>query len=268
MSEQIQQIPLEKITWPSQVRDRYSENDVISTALSMKAVGQLYPILVQWGNDRWIGIDGGTRWLAAKKLGWETIAAIATDGELCEGDFVHRQLSSAVRTDFKPLEKARATVRLMELTGWNATEAASRLGMSNAGITRLLALLTLPEQIAAEVEAGTIAASTAAEIAKISDPVKQAEVARQAAEGKLTRDGASGEVKKEKNGPGKPAKASASRAVVALGGGRSVSVSGEGLTLEKLIAWVEEFLSRARKARTQGWELAKFIRTLKDECKE
>jgi hypothetical protein len=55
---------------------------------------------------------------------------------------------------------------------------------------------------------------------------------------------------------------------VALGGGRSVSVSGEGLTLEKLIAWVEEFLSRARKARTQGWELAKFIRTLKDECKE
>ena len=268
MSEQIQQIPLENITWPSQVRDRYNENDVISTALSMKSVGQLYPILVQWCNDRWIGIDGTTRWLAAKKLGWKTIAAIASDGELCEGDFVHRQLSSTVRTDLKPLEKARATARLMELTGWNATETAPRLGMSNAGITRLLALLSLPEQIAEEVEAGKIRPSTAAEIAKISDPAKQAEVAREAAEGKLTRDAASGEVKKEKNGQAKPAKAAASRAVVALGGGRSISVAGEGLTLEKLIAWIEELLAKARKARTQGWDLATFTKTLKDECKE
>ena len=269
MNERIQEIPLEKVVVRDSVRDRYDDKAVLSMALSLKAIGQLYAILVRCVDGAYVVIDGGTRYRAAKKLGWKTIAVVVVDRELCEGEVVHRALSAnCARTDLTPIEKARGIAKLMELTGWNATETAAQLGMSNGSITRLNSLLSLPEAIAQQVASGVIALSTAYELSKVADPVKQAELAHEAASGKLTRDAASGQVKQERNGYAKQATKAVSRAVVVLGGGRSISVSGDGITLDKLIAWIEELLAKARKARTQGWELATFTKAVKDESKD
>lgn len=50
------------------------------------------------------------------------------------------------------------------------------------------------------VRSGQLAASTAAELAKVADPAMQAQLARAAVNGKLSRDAASGEVKRARRG--------------------------------------------------------------------
>ena len=48
---------------------------------------------------------------------------------------------------------------------------------------------------------------------------------------------------------------------------RSITICGPALTLDSLIGWLEELLSKARKARPQGLELGTFIRALKDQAR-
>ncbi len=263
---QVQYVELDKIVWPKQVRERHDDKDVVAMALSMKAVGQLYAILVVWAKDRWIGVDGATRWLAAKKLGWQTIAALPSDGELSEGNLVHRQLSAnTVRTDLRPLEKARAVVRLMELTGWNASEAAPRLGMSNGAVTRLVSILSLPADIAQHVNNLIIPVSTAYQIAKLDDASKQAELAREVAAGRMTRDAASDFVKEAKGDVDTPRKREGSRAIMALGEGTSVTVKGESLSIDSVVSALEQLLGKLKKARHRGIELPNFVKMLKEQ---
>ena len=52
-----------------------------------------------------------------------------------------------------------------------------------------------------------------------------------------------------------------------LGESRSVTVASSGLTLERFIELIEELLSKARRVRTQGVELATFIKMLKDQAR-
>lgn len=56
---------------------RHAEKDVGATAASMKEHGQQWPILVQ--PEDLVIMAGEGRWLAAKKLGWTHIAALASD---------------------------------------------------------------------------------------------------------------------------------------------------------------------------------------------
>ncbi len=266
--EQMQQIPLSQIRCEQQVREQCDENAINGLALSLKAVGQLMPIRVRHEGDAFIVVDGERRLRAAIKAGLATIAAIVEEQALCEGEVVQRQLIvNCQRVDLSAVEKARAIQRLMELTGWKAAEAAIRLGMSAGTVARLTALLSLPGDILARVESGQLAASTAYEIGKIADPVKQAAMAAEAAGGRLTRDVVSGQAKRERKGSVETDTTTASRVVASLGGGRSVTVSGAGVSLDVLIGWLEELLSKARKARTQGLELKTFTKMLRDQAK-
>lgn len=61
---------------PSNAR-QHSEKDVGATAFSMQDHGQQWPVLVQ--PEDMVLMAGEGRWLAAKKLGWTYIAALASD---------------------------------------------------------------------------------------------------------------------------------------------------------------------------------------------
>ena len=63
-------------------------------------------------------------------------------------------VSNCQRADLTPLETATAIKELMEETGCSAGEAASSLGFSAATVSRLLALVRLPETIQAQVRSG------------------------------------------------------------------------------------------------------------------
>ena len=50
-----------------------------------------------------------------------------------------------------------------------------------------------------------------------------------------------------------------------LPGGKTVTVMGQGLTLDTFIETLEELLTKARKVRPQGVELGTLIKILRDQ---
>ncbi|MBX9653854.1 ParB/RepB/Spo0J family partition protein [bacterium] len=265
--ERILHLPLDQVRCLRQVREHFDDNGLTGLAMSLKTTGQLVPIRVRREGNDFVVVDGERRFRASVKAGRTSIAAIIEEGDLSQGQILERQLTAnCQRADLTPLEKARAIVALMEVSGENASETASRLGMSNSAVTRLVTLLSLPESIKGLVDSGKIPPSTACEIAKINDPAKQMDLARQAVEGRLTRDAAIGVVRKSST-PQKSEKQVGTRAIARLDVERSVTVAAKSLSLDSFIGSLEELLAKARKSRTQGFELTTFIKMLSDQAK-
>lgn len=265
--ERVLQLAIDQVRCLRQVREHFDDNGLTGLAMSLKSVGQLVPIRVRREGNDFVVVDGERRYRASLKAGRSSIAAIVEEEDLSHGQILERQLTAnCQRADLTPLEKARAIVALMELSGENASETAARLGMSNSTVTRLVTLLSLPESIKGLVDSGKIPPSTASEIAKIDDPQRQIELARLAVEGKLTRDAAVGVVRKS-NTPEKAEKQVGTRAIARLDVERSVTVAAKSLSLDTFIGSLEELLSKSRKARTQGFELNTFIKMLSDQAK-
>ena len=266
--EQIQYVALEKITTALQVREHFDEESLQGLAESLKEVGQLQPIRVRKGGDKLVIVDGERRFRAARKAGLAQLAIIIEDKEIGEGAVIQRQLiANCQRDDLTPMEKARGIGSLMEETGWNASEVASKLGMSNAMVSRLLALLALPQSIQEQIVAGNIGASAAIELAKVQDPAKQQDLASQVASGRLTRDGIAKAAKargRSGSGSGKPP---SSRLIAMLGLGRVISIIAPALSLDGIVELLEELLAKARKAKAQSLSVGTFQKLLEDTCR-
>jgi ParB family transcriptional regulator, chromosome partitioning protein len=268
MNEQIQYLPIGKIVCERQVRDHIEEASLQELVSALKEVGLQQPIRVREDGVKYVVVDGERRLLAAIKAGFETIAAIVETADLNEAQIIQRQwIADCHREDLKPMEKARAIARLMKLTGWSATDAAKRLGTSGAKVSNRLKLLSLPASIQKQVEDGVIPSSAAAELARVDDPAKQAELAQRYVDGHLNRDGLSGERKATRKNCLNGAKPAASRATAVLGAKRSVTVSCEGLDLESFLQILEELVAKVRKIRPRGIGLQTFIRILREEAK-
>ncbi len=181
---------------------------------------------------------------------------------------LQRQIIENVqRENLTPMETATAIAGLMKSTGWKVGEAATRLGMSNASATRLLAMLTLPESIQNQVAAGVIPASAAYELSRVEDSGQQKELANRFAAGRLTRDALAGAIKAQAKSTTKVPSVATGRATAQLGEGRTVTVVGHPLSLEGFIEILEILLAQARRARTQGLELETLIAMLKDKSR-
>jgi ParB family chromosome partitioning protein len=175
---------------PDQPRKEFSDDAIERLAASMKK-RQLQPIRVRWVDaaDRYMVIVGERRYRAAIEAGMDSIACIVAADDATPEDILEDQLvENALREDLRPVEQARAYKTLMTARGLSLRQLAEQLRIGHSSIDRSLALLKLPEEIQAKVEAGTIAPNTAYELSKVTDPGEQAELAREAAEGRLRRD--------------------------------------------------------------------------------
>lgn len=183
---------------PLQPRTEFDPEALGLLAASLKARGQLQPIRVRWDDqaDRYIVVVGERRFRAAALAGMESIACVVASGVATPEDLLEDQLvENALREDLRPVEQARAYRTLLAARGLTHRQLAERLQIGHASIARALALLDLPEPIQAEVEAGSIAPNTAYELSKVADPAEQADLARQASEGRLRRDEIKGRTK-------------------------------------------------------------------------
>lgn len=263
--EQIREIPLELIVANPQVLQTFDPESIAGMAASLTTFGQLAPIRVREADGKFYIVVGERRFRATKLAGKKTIAAIIEGTGLSEIEVLERQVVEDVqRVDLAPLERAKAIFRLAEATKGTASQIAGRLGISNATVSRLLALLELPAEIQERVAAGEIPASTAYQLAKVGDAEQQAELAKQVASGGLSRDAVTGVRKAASRVKSESRAASVSRATAVLGAYRSVTVASQSLTLDDFIAMLEECLSKARQSRTKGIALSTFIRMCKD----
>ena len=268
IDESIQYLLVTEVVLAPQVRECADDESIPNLAASMREVGQLQPIRTRLEGGRHIVVDGERRLRAARLLGWETIAAIVEGRELCAEDIIQRQLIANIqRKNLSGLEAAQAIEKLIQHTGWSAKQVAAKLGVSPATIAKLRALLNLPASMQDQIQNGSLAPSTAYALAKVDDPGRQAELANEAANGRLTRDSATKKAKCKGERVPQTKRVPKPRATASLGIGRSMTIVGEGLTLESLIVWLDEFLPKARAAQSQGVELVAFLKALKGQVK-
>ncbi len=259
-----QNVPVDSIICPTQPREHFDEAAQAGLEATVRTDGVQVPILLRRREGKLYLWDGARRLRAANAAGLLTIPSVIEDGDVAAVDITLTQvLLNCQREDLTPLEKAKAIDAAMKSSGASATQIAAKLGLSDATVSRLLALLKLPESIQQHVANGKIPLSTAYEISRISDVAKQLELATQAAGGQLTRDAISGPRKSAKKCKPQSAKGP-SRMTVQLGGGKSVTVVVGGLTLESFIETLEHVISRARQARTRGLSLDTFRKVLND----
>jgi ParB/RepB/Spo0J family partition protein len=266
--EIIQEVAFADINMIPLLRGQIDETKLAGKIRSIEEVGLLCPPRLTRQGDKFVPVDGYHRLLALMKLGRKSAPAIIEEKPLTEGAMLQKGLiADAHHSELTSTEKAEGIARLMQITGWNASAVAEKLGLSNATVSRLLALLQLPEPIREKVHRGEIAASAATQLVDVADGEEQQLLAEQLADGTLTRDRLIGKLKAaRKNGQAK-APRRAGRIVARLDSERTVTVVADAMDIDAFIETLEELLGKARKARTQGVEVATFAKMLSDQAK-
>jgi ParB family chromosome partitioning protein len=190
-SRDMAMIPVAKIDRDlDQPRQEFDEEELARLAESLRIRGQLQPIRVRWDEGRgvYMILAGERRWRAARIAGLDKLACVIHEGALAEDEKLAMQLvENALRTDLKPVEQARAYRRLMDAKGYSTRDLAAELHIAQTSVVRALALLDLPTEVQVRVEGGELAATVAAELARLPDSNLQAEVAEAVVAEGLTR---------------------------------------------------------------------------------
>ena len=129
---------------PDQPRKVIDQGAIEYLAGTMKAEGQLQPILVRRHPEsagRWMLVAGERRWRAAKYLGWPRILGVVHDGD----PEIASLLENLQRVDLNPIEEAGAIRRLMEVKSVSQTKLAESLGRRISDLNGILGILDLPK---------------------------------------------------------------------------------------------------------------------------
>ena len=176
---------------PDQPRKEFDPDELDRLAASLKARGQLQPVRVRWDEeaDRWVIVAGERRYRAARLAGLATLMCVEAKGRQSPDDLLEDQLvENCVREDLKPIEQAHAFRALLDRRGWSYRQLAESLNISHQAIVRALALLDLPDDLQAKVDAGAVPASAASEAARIADASQRREILARVEAGAMTRD--------------------------------------------------------------------------------
>jgi ParB family chromosome partitioning protein len=239
-------IELERIIADTdQPRKEFDPEALDLLAASLKSRGQLQPIRVRWveSADRYVVVVGERRFRAAELAGLKSIACVIVAGDATPEDILEDQLvENALREGLKPIEQANAYQTLMTSRGLTQAQLAERLRISQPAVSKAMALLNLPPEIQAKVDDGSIDPSSGVELSRVADPGEQAELAREAAEGRLRRD----EIKGRTRTPRKPssARAASSRSFATVAGPKVTVEHKGGLEAGSAIAAIREVLAQ------------------------
>lgn len=175
---------------PNQPRRVFDEAELAALADSLAHTGQLQSIRVRWyeSEQKWMIIAGERRYRAATLAGLRTLDCYFEATELTVSKTIEQQLvENLQREDLNAMEEALAYAQLMQINEWNGKQLAATLKITPSRISRAVALLRLPENIREQIQVGQLAATTAYELTKISNPRLQEKLASDAVEGKATQ---------------------------------------------------------------------------------
>jgi len=266
MNAAFETIPLARLSLAPQVRRHFDEASLDGLAASIREVGLQHPLIARRDGNALVVLDGERRHRACSRLGMTEVPVLIVSDAITIADVLLRQLACNLqREDLSPIDRAEAIRSLMKESSMTADEVAKRLGQSPATVSRTLTVLKLPEALRTQVASGQIPADAAYLLARVDDPARQSELAAEVVGGKLSRDALTRKMKRVRRAEAQ-AKDGPNRITALLGGGRSITVGGKGLTLDSLMEALEQLLSRARKSKAQGLSLTTFVRTLRDQA--
>lgn len=170
---------------PDQPRKAFTEDALEDLTQSIRARGILQPLIVRASpTDPTLFeiVAGERRWRAAQRAQLHTIPVVVR--EYSDQDVLEIAIVENVqRADLNPIEEALGYRQLIERFGHTQEQLAQALGKSRSHIANLMRLLTLPEAVLKQVEAGLLSAGHARALVPAQNAVSLAE--------KIIKDGLS-----------------------------------------------------------------------------
>ncbi|MYA64221.1 MAG: ParB/RepB/Spo0J family partition protein [Gemmatimonadetes bacterium] len=166
---------------PFQPRTSFVAVELEELAASIKANGLLQAIVVRRSvTGRTFELVAGERRLrAVKQLGWREIPAQIRDVD-DQTLLVLALVENLQRQDLGPLEEAKGYESLRDTFGYSQRQIGEAVGKSRSTVANMLRLLTLPPSVRRLVEEGDLSMGHGRAILGVDDPVKAADLARQA----------------------------------------------------------------------------------------
>ena len=162
---------------PYQPRQNFSEEKLEELASSIRKNGIIQPIAVRESKSqsgKYEIVAGERRWLAAQRAGLHEIPVNVldlTDVESLEVAIVE----NIQRDDLNPIEEARGYKRLNEEFKYDHESISKLMSKSRSHISNTLRLLTLPSDVVAMLEEGTLTSGQARPLIGISNASSIAE---------------------------------------------------------------------------------------------
>ena len=162
---------------PYQPRQNFSEEKLEELSNSIRKNGIIQPIAVRPSKSdpgRFEIVAGERRWLAAQKAGLHEIPVRVLDLSDVESLEV-AIVENIQRDDLNPIEEARGYKRLYEEFDYDHESISKLMSKSRSHISNTLRLLTLPSDVIAMLEEGTLTSGQARPLIGISNASSIAE---------------------------------------------------------------------------------------------
>ena len=164
-----------------QPRGRMDDARLDDLARSITSNGIIQPIIVRKVGDRFHIIAGERRWRAALKAGLLRVPVVVREvaaGQ--ERSLLEMALIENIqRENLNPIDEALAYRRLTDDFGLSQDEIAGAVGKDRATVANCLRLLKLPEEVRADVAAGTLSMGHARALLALPGDAEQRRVAKE-----------------------------------------------------------------------------------------
>lgn len=152
---EILQVPLSKIDQIVNSRVTYDDAEMAELMTSMRHRGLLGPIGLRKGKDgRYEVSFGNRRFIAAQKLGWETIDAVLSSAKDENELLIENAVENMQRADVAFAEQGR-TFYVLTKKGLTPGQIAARVGISEKKVKQILHVYDLiPEDMRAKIVTG------------------------------------------------------------------------------------------------------------------
>ena len=163
-----------------QPRAHVDDTRLDELARSIKSNGVIQPIVVRKTGDRFQIIAGERRWRAARKAGLLRVPVVVRDfaaGQ--ERSLLEMALVENIqRENLNPIDEALAYRRLSDEFHLTQEHIATAVGKDRASVANFLRLLKLPDEVRADVAAGTLSMGHARALLALADEGDQRRLAR------------------------------------------------------------------------------------------
>ena len=162
---------------PYQPRQHFSEEKLEELANSIKKNGIIQPIAVRPNkteNGKYEIVAGERRWMAAQRAGLHEIPVTILDLSDVESLEV-AIVENIQRDDLNPIEEARGYKRLNEEFKYDHDSISKLMSKSRSHVSNTLRLLTLPKDIIAMLEEGSLTSGQARPLIGLSNASSIAE---------------------------------------------------------------------------------------------
>ena len=162
---------------PYQPRQHFSVEKLEELANSIKKNGIIQPIAVRPSkleNGKYEIVAGERRWLAAQRAGLHEIPVTILD--LSDVETLEVAIVENIqRDDLNPIEEARGYKRLNDEFKYDHESISKLMSKSRSHVSNMLRLLTLPSDVIAMLEEGTLTSGQARPLIGISNASSIAE---------------------------------------------------------------------------------------------